>query len=96
MINASLMIVETLLPKEQLPLVARVVLRAQDIKEDSWDPERTRYNKSMIVAAKEAVIDSSLTHQDMWILVISDWNTWDWNDVQWWAEETLKQYGDKE
>lgn len=80
----SVLLAETYVPKEELITIARAVLLAQNIREDSWDAAAKKYKKDDQVAANEAVEQYKLN--DVWKNVIYRWNTRMWNDIQGWAE----------
>jgi len=84
----SFLIAEAYVPKEELLTVAKAVLLAQDIKENSWDTDTKDYAKNDAIAAKEAV--EQLALKEMWATVIYMWNRDMWNDAQGWAECTIK------
>lgn len=66
----------------------RAVLRAQDIREGSWDGMR-KYNKTDGESACEAVKEFAL--DAVWSCVISGWLSFMWNDCQSWAEEIISR-----
>jgi len=80
-------IVEKYVPQATLTAVAKGVLLAQDIKEESWKGKF--YTKSDLVAAAEAVKRMNL--DAFWVRVIRVWNVNMWNDVQDWAKEIVSR-----
>ena len=78
--------------KEQVSL-AKAILEAQDIIEDSWSEDDRRYSKTHSMAALEAVNIHMKEDKKFWAHIISGWNTHFWNDVQWFAVGILKEHG---
>ena len=81
----SFLIAEKYVPSAELLIVAETVLKAQDIKEESWNG--STYAKTDAESAKEAVRVSGLP--EIWIVIIHGWNVRLWNDVQAWAQEVI-------
>ena len=90
---SGMIIAENNLSPADLKNVAKAVLKAQGIKEESWDDNRKRYNKNDREAANEVVKEFGL--DDYWIYIIWKWNYENWNDVQSWANSILKSIEDK-
>ena len=96
-------IAEKYVPKTTLMKVARAVLKAQDIKEDSWVNDDIsapsnylgHYEKDDYQSAKEAVKICKIYDKRFWAYVIYRWNFSMWNGVQTWAEAIIKEYGGK-
>lgn len=84
----SFLIAEKYVPKDTLKKVAKAVLLAQDIREDSWD-EMCRYKKTDSESAYEAV--NALELDAVWSCVISGWLSFKWNDCQSWAKLILQK-----
>ncbi len=84
----SFLIAEKYVPEDVLKKVAKAVLRAQDIREESWDGMR-KYNKTDGESSCEAVKEYDL--DDVWSCVISGWLSFMWNDCQSWAEAILSR-----
>jgi len=84
----SLIMADKFVQKEELLKVSKAVLRSQDIRELSWDPTKKRYTMDELEAAKQAVDDAGL--DDFWIHVIGYWDTFIWNDVQYWARAHIE------
>lgn len=83
-------ITERYVPKEELRKVAQAALLAQDIKEQSWDAKKEKYKLNDYEASIKAVADLGL--DQFWRGIVSDWTAFFWNEVQYWAQEILKQY----
>jgi hypothetical protein len=83
-------IAEKYVPKDELQKVARAALLAQDIKEHSWDAKKEEYKLNDREASIKAVDDLGI--DPFWRGIIGDWTAFCWNDVQYWAQEILKQY----
>jgi len=81
----SFLIAEEYVPNQELILVAKAVLLAQDIKEESW--EVRSYTKNDSVSAKEAV--EKLGCKTLWVEIIHGWNVHMWNDCQAWAQDVI-------
>lgn len=86
LINSVFVLFENLLSKEKQKVVAKAILAAQDIKEDSWNGKG--YDKDDIMSAKEAVEMYEL--EDYFSVIVSDLNFFYWNDAQGFAETILK------
>lgn len=86
---SAFLIAETYVPDGTLILVAKAVLRAQDIQEESWVPERSAYACNFSCSAKQAVDETGIN--EMWASIISDWNRTCWNDCQSWAQAILER-----
>lgn len=84
----SFLIAEKYVPKNELLKVAKAVLLAQDIKEDSWDGKY--YSKTDGIAANEAVSSAGISK--IWIEIIHGWNVHMWNDCQGWAQEIINTH----
>ena len=70
-------------------MFAKLVLRAQDIGEASWEAvEKGRYGKTEAQAAEEAVLE--LEHENEWAMVVYLLNRMAWNDIQDWATAVIK------
>jgi len=88
MINAFVAVLIAYVQKEERSKVAKAVLLAQDIHEDSWDTSKDKYIISTVSAATQAVAKFSLPKH--WITIISECNTTAWDDIQDWAKEQNK------
>jgi hypothetical protein len=87
----SFLITEKYVPKDQLILIAKGILKSQSIKEDSFYTDNNnfpKYKKSNSVAAEEA-IENSIKNRSFWVQIISCWNTFRWSEVQEWAKGIL-------
>lgn len=82
------LIAEKYVPEATLNKVAKSILRAQYLREESWDGMR-KYNKTDSEASCEAVKEFGL--DDVWCCVISGWLSFMWNDCQSWAEGILSR-----
>lgn len=80
-------IAEKYVPKEELKKVAKAVLLAQDIHEDSWDDNTKKYKLTDDVASCRAV--EYLKLDNFWKFIISNWTYDHWNEGQDWANEIL-------
>ena len=85
----SLSIVEEFLGNNIPRMVAKTILKSQDIYEDSWNQQEHRYDLSHEDAADEACEATGLN--PTWSKYISHWNWNIWNDVQGWAEAMLEE-----
>ena len=83
----STLIAEKYIPKKELLKVANAVLNAQDIREDSWNG--LIYQRRNESAASEAVVKNKLSI--FWKNIIYEWNQYNWNEIQTWAEEIIKK-----
>lgn len=83
----SFLIAQKYVPKDVLLQVARNVLLAQDIREESWNG--ASYNKTNYESAKEAV--ESTSSDPFWINIISRWINHMWNDVQAWSQDIIAE-----
>jgi hypothetical protein len=90
----SFQIVEKFVPKEELVKVAKAILSCQDIKELSWDKDKSEYEKSMFQSSREAVEYIGL--DKFWIPIIHHWNTFMWNDVQAFAQDIIEDLKEME
>ncbi len=81
----SFLIAEEYVPKKELVLIAKAVMLAQDVKEESW--QESSYAKNDLVSAKEAV--EKIGCKAVWIEIIHGWNVHMWNDCQAWAQDVL-------
>ena len=86
------LIAEKYVPEDVLKKVAQAVLRAQDIKEESWNG--AKYDKTDEKSSVEAVNEYGL--DDVWSSVIFLWIAFKWNDCQEWAEAILAHYNEKD
>jgi len=72
-------------------LLAQSILYAQDIRETSWNKEKSTYTKnhhqSALIACKHYQID---TLDEFWIYMVTRVNKHAWNDIQDWAKSILK------
>lgn len=84
---SEISLIENLTSKENQFLVARTILTAQDIKEDSWNGEK--YLKTDLQATIEACKQYKL--EDFWINIIVDFNCSSWNDIQDWAQSIIEE-----
>lgn len=92
----SFMFAEYFMSKEQLVDFATRILKAQDIRELSWDSEKIRYSKNNSDSAIEACKDiDDVEYRILLSNIISRLITIMWNDSQYWSQEVLKKYGDK-
>lgn len=88
-------IAENYVSKDLLVVIAKLILKSQDVRENSWNGNK--YTKSHIQAAKIACKNmkksfSSKKERKFWIYIVAGWNQFEWNDTQIWAEEILKKY----
>lgn len=93
MFDTTIKLCEHFLSKEDLQGLARAVRLAQDIHESSWISNRDElnyghYDKSFVEAARESVMELGL--DSFWEPVIARWCAGYWNDVQFWAKQTLQ------
>ena len=71
----SFKIAEEFVPRPELLKVARAVLLAQDIREESYDQNVEHdYLKTILESVKEAVAISNVG--EFWIDILKGWNTW--------------------
>lgn len=85
--DTALWIIEKYLDQSLIKTIAKTVLLSQDIHEESWDGKK--YQLSGADAAQQAVEQTSLPND--WSVVIGTWNYFNWNGVQYWAQEILKE-----
>ena len=83
----ALSIVEEFLGDNTSKLVAKTILKAQNIYEDSWNIEKTKHNISHEDAAYEACLATGLDIP--WSKYIAHLNWCAWNDIQGWADAIL-------
>ena len=90
---ASLSLICALLKKEEVTILAKAVLDAQEIREESWDPLKSCYLLNNEEAAMDAVNWEVPSEENKMIIVnfIASANDEYWNDIQWWAEATLEE-----
>ena len=86
----SFQIAEKFVPKEELKNVAKAILLSQDIRELSWNKDKSKYEKSIVQSSCEAVKYIKL--DTFWIGIIHDWNMFIWNDVQSFAQDIIENY----
>ena len=84
----SVAIVEEFLGNNTAHMIAKTVLKAQDIYENSWDNDNHKYHISHGDAADKACTDVGLSVK--WSKYISHWNSYIWNDIHWWAKTVLR------
>ena len=88
----GLLIIQHLLSKEDQVKVAKAILKSQDYYEDSFDktfkyPKYTiTHNEASLRACKELEVDI------FWADCIANWNYYIWNEVQGWAQLTIKVF----
>lgn len=80
-------LIEEFLDSSVTQLVAKAVLKAQDVYEDSWNNNLIKYTLSHTDSAIEACIATGLELK--WSKYIAHWNIFMWNDIQGWAESIL-------
>ncbi len=82
--------------KEQIEF-AKIVLATQDIFEESWDDNMSKYGLRMREAAEKAVnqINPECKNRSELLSFITAINDDYWNDSQYVAEELLKKYKEK-
>lgn len=63
----------------------QIIIRSQEIYEESWDKEKASYSTSLEEAAKRACNEYGIEglSEVIWLL-----NGFFWNDIQKWAKET--------
>lgn len=83
MYSTTIDLVEKFVPGDTKILVARAVILAQDIKEESWSGKI--YRKDNLISAAESVKEVGL--EEFWINIISMWNHSNWNGIQEWAQQ---------
>lgn len=89
----SFMLVEYFMTKDQLIDLAKRILKAQDIRELSWDKGSIKYIKDNFTSSKEACEDiEDENYRNLLIEVITGWITFMWNDCQYWAKAVLEKY----
>ena len=66
-------------------MMAKVIVRAQKIREDSWDGASGRYSLSHTKSADRAC--EELGASPFMAHPVGLLNYWAWNDIQNWAEE---------
>jgi hypothetical protein len=79
----STLLIDRYVSKDEQRKVAKTVLLSQDIREESWIPEKSKYKLNEQEAADKAVKEVDL--DDHWAFVIGHWNFFYWNDCQEWA-----------
>lgn len=89
-----MMLAERYVPKDELKKVAKAILIAQDIREESWiytNEEKTigDYQLNNEKSAAQAVKNCEISKD--WISIIAHWNNFGWNDIQWWAQEIIRK-----
>lgn len=73
--------------KAHLIALAHVILKAQKLKEDSWDKEKKRYMMSHSTAASEACYAMDMPEGTDRIIHLLNLEAW--NDAQDWAKRTI-------
>ena len=81
---------EKFVPKEELKNVAKAILLSQDIRELSWNKDKSKYEKSIMQSSREAV--KSIKLDTFWVGIIHDWIIFVWNDVQSFAQDIIENY----
>jgi len=79
----SAVLIDRYVSKEEQRKVAKAVLLSQDIKEESWIPEKSKYKLNEKEASDQAVKEVGLDNH--WTFVIGYWNLFYWNGCQEWA-----------
>lgn len=101
----ELALIEKLVTPEKVELIARAILLAQDIKEESFDMKRIDdakakgenvnpfqcYKKNDAQSANEAVFKVGFKDDEaeFWSMIISNLNYNNWNEAQGWAEDII-------
>ncbi|MCK5021028.1 MAG: hypothetical protein KAS32_28715 [Candidatus Peribacteraceae bacterium] len=86
----SFMIAEHYVPKDELVKVAKAILLAQDLREDSWDGEVKTYTKTSVESSTESV--NTIGLKSVWAEIILGWNFHMWNDSQAWAQDIIEKF----
>jgi hypothetical protein len=84
----STLLIDRYVSKDEQRKVAKTVFLSQDIREESWIPEKSKYKLNEQEASDQAVKEVGL--DDYWTFVIGHWNFFYWNDCQEWAFAILK------
>jgi len=87
--------------EEQTLAIAKTILEAQDIREDSWIKEETKYAFGHLESTAKAAdihLEGFFTGTEIDVVVnfISDMNMMCWNDVQMFAVAVLQENGIRE
>lgn len=83
-------IAEMYMPKTELVSLAKTVLLAQDLREDSWSVSKVKYNLTIVEASEQAVNKKGL--RESLSSIVIDLNLFHWNEVQGWAQAIIADY----
>ena len=84
----SIALIEEFFDNNICYIIAKTVLKAQDIYEGSWDNDSHKYTISHMDAADTACTEIGLKKE--WSKYIAHWNIGLWNDIQGWANIFIK------
>jgi len=79
-------------PRDELVKIAKVILRSQDIREDSWYQNKEEvgvYGMSIGLSVEEARNEFDLP--ELWAIIITHWNYSYWNESRDFANKILLQ-----
>jgi hypothetical protein len=85
-------LVQKLVDEHTMYQIARAILKAQDIREESWRGKLYQTTHKDAADAACNKIDLSL----MWSKYIAHWNYHIWNDIQGWANIVVNDYPNKQ
>lgn len=87
MYSSIIKLIEEKIDTPTKKLLAKTILRAQDIRELSWNDNKKEYDLSLSKACYAAVMETGI--DVFWASIIVDFNDRYWNDIQFWCEDTL-------
>lgn len=92
-------LIDVFVPLNERVLLAKAILFAQDIQEQSWDDKARKYSVDEAAAANKACkilefdkLISDEQHRLILYRMVEYLNIYSWNESQGWAETLLKQY----
>jgi hypothetical protein len=80
----SFLVVDLVASKEMRLNVASAILKAQELREQSWNTKTEKYEISKQEAVKRTV--PAFVQDEMWETIITGWLYHMWNESKAWAE----------
>jgi hypothetical protein len=87
----SFLIIDTIASKEIRLNVASAILKAQEIREQSWNIKTEKYELTTKEAVKKAV--PIFIQGEVWETIITGWLYHMWNESEEWAKGVIYEFG---